>query len=233
LWTGAAASAGWGAKLMWEVYGTRAAPEVSMLAMSGWWERYWRLWFDRGHGIAVENPVLLLWFWAAPVLVWRAWWEKEWRPAAVLGATAGAYAAMFGLVPTYAGESAPGRYLCAMAPLALAAILAWVKERELKARAAAVGALAAVSVAMVVEGMWGTAAWQALGAYQDLFPRGWPAASFVHPRAAAAGDSAVYGWALLAAVAATEAAGMWSRRSAGEQGELMDGPPVHGIAASD
>lgn len=234
-WLGAGLGLACTGKLTSDVYGgaiAAAAPGAPSLSVHGWWEHYWRAWFDRGHGIAVENPVLLLWFWAAPALIARAVRERKATAPAVLAAMAGAYSAMFGFMSTSDGESAPGRFFCAMAPLALAAILLWVNEGPLKQRAAAVGAMAALSIVIVVEAMAGTPPWLGLGWYQDWFARAWDPASFVRPAAAHSGESGVYGWALLAAVAATKAAAWaWRRRnSAGKQSQLVDGPPVHSLA---
>ena len=201
-----------GAALMYSVYGTEwhfAAPASTLLTFAGSWERFWRLWFDRGHGVASANPVLLLLFWAAPALCWRAVRDAQLRPIAVLSLMLFAYSYEFALTPTSSGESPPGRFLCAIAPAALLVICYWIAPagRVLRARAAAALAIAGVSAAIFFAGVFEqTPAWLALAWYQDQFPVGWPLPSFTAKSHAHVGQSAPLGLLLLTLLAMTTSA---------------------------
>jgi hypothetical protein len=200
------------------VYGTDwrlAAPGSGVLTIDGSWERFWRLWFDRGHGIAPANPIVLLVFWAVPDLGVRALRQRELRPIALLGSMLLVYTCQFALVPTSSGESPPGRFGCAIAPPALLVISAWVVAagRGVTPRAVAAGALAFVSIAVIAVGIWsGTPAWLALPSYQDAFPVGWPLPSFSAAARAPQGQSAPLGSALLITWAFTVVLGWTSAR---------------------
>ncbi len=202
-----------GASLTYSIYGSdwhRAAPGSTGLTFVGSWERFWRLWFDRGHGVAAASPILLLLFWAVPELCFRAIRNPRLRPISVLGAMLFAYAYEFALAPTDSGESPPGRFLCAISAAALLVILYWIAPagRILLARATAALALAGVGAAVLIHGIWNqTPAWLALPWYQDHFPIGWPMPSFTWRCHAHAGPSAPLGALLLAVWALTASAG--------------------------
>ncbi len=172
-----------GASLILSIYGAewhRAAPGSTGLTFSGSWERFWRLWFHRGHGIAVLGLMLF------------------------------AYAYEFALAPTDSGESPPGRFLCAISDAALLVIVYWIAPagRILLARATSALALAGVGAAILIHGIWNqTPAWLALPWYQDRFTIGWPLPSFTWRCHAHAGQSAPLGALLLAGWALTASAG--------------------------
>ncbi len=172
-----------GASLILSIYGAewhRAAPGSTGLTFSGSWERFWRLWFHRGHGIAVLGLMLF------------------------------AYAYEFALAPTDSGESPPGRFLCAISDAALLVIVYWIAPagRILIARATSALALAGVGAAILIHGIWNqTPAWLALPWYQDRFPIGWPMPSYTWRCHAHAGQSAPLGALLLAGWALTASAG--------------------------
>ncbi len=191
------------AMLTWEVYGGRLAavsPGGYLITYHGFWERFWRLFFDRGHGIALEQPVLLLAFWAAPFLLRRAWRDARVRVPAAAVVTAALYSVAFAMFNGNAGECAPGRYLCAAAPLMLLAILHWALRGDQfdRARLKLVVALWGISLAVIAEGIVArTPPWQALLSYQRWFPFGWGPASFVVSDPFVPGESATFGVLLL------------------------------------
>ncbi len=202
-----------GASLTFSVYGSdwhRTAPSSTGLTFDYSWERFWRLWFDRGHGIAAANPILLLLFWAAPELCVRSIRNPRLRPIAVLSVMLFAYSYQFALAPTDSGESPPGRFLCAISAAALLVIYNWIVPagRILFARAAPALTLAAISAAIIAVGIYNrTPAWLALPWYQDRFPIGWNLPSFTCGVHALPGQSAPLGSVLLAIWVLTASAG--------------------------
>ncbi len=212
-WYGLVLSALFAVVLTASVFGSRwytSTPSSTGLRFDGSIERFWRLWFDRGHGIAPANPLLLLLFWAAPLICFRALRDPRLRPAALLSLMIFAYSCEFALAPTASGESPPGRFLCAASAPALLVLCYWIAPggRVLWIRASAALALAAVGAGIVGAGIISnTPAWLAFPRYQDLFPTGWPLPSFTAGVQSKAGDSSPLGWTLLCAWASTSALG--------------------------
>ncbi len=191
------------AALTWHVYHavpTAISSGAYLVSTHDVWERFCRLFFDRGQGIAPEQPVLLFAFWAAPFLVRRLWSDLRFRFAAVAIIPAGAYSIPFALLNANAGESAPGRYLSATTPLFLVGILHWALrgDRFDRSRLRLVLAVWGVSLAIIIEGIVArTLPWLAMLSYQRWFPFGWGPASVVVSDRFVQGESATYGVLLL------------------------------------
>jgi hypothetical protein len=204
---GAALTAG--ALLIFSIYGSdwhRAAPGSTGLTFDGFGERFWRLWFDRAHGIAVANPILLLLFWAVPKLCFRAIRNLRLRPIAGLGLMLFGYACECAVARAYPGESHLGRFLCAICPAALLVSLSWIEPagRILLTRAIPALALAGVSAAIIFDGIWNQRpAWLSFAWYQDRFPIGWLLSSFIWQNHARTEPSTPLGEILLAVWALT------------------------------
>jgi hypothetical protein len=179
------------------------SPNASRMTFLGAGERFWRLFFDRAQGIAPEQPVLILGFWAAPFLLREAYRRKRgWAPAIAVLAL-GLYAVPFALYNSSSGECAPGRFFCAACPLILVTVLHWAKQGDSLdfARRKMALALWAVSLAIIVEGIAvRTPPWLAMLTYQRWFPFGWGPASFMRTDPYVQGECLTYGVLLVVLV---------------------------------
>ena len=203
------------------------SPGAYLIRLSGVGERFWRLFFDRAQGIAPEQPIVLLGFWAAPFLIKKAYQGKRaWAPT-IAALAAGVYTAPFALLNSSSGECAPGRFLCAACPLILVTILHWARQDDSLnfARWKTVLALWAISLAVITEGIAvRTPPWLAMLSFQRWFPFGWGPASFLRIDPFVQGECLTYGVLLVVLV--------WLSKSlAGELTKLTMGrAPAGGLA---
>ncbi len=194
------------AVLSWHVFRhapLTAAPAAATLTLAGSWERFWRLFFDRTHGIAPAQPFVLLAFWSVPYLIRRGWRDPGKRRLAVLAGGVVLSCLPFALIPASDGDCPPGRYLCWTMPFLVIFAFHWaIRGAKLdRLRLLAVLALWGVSAAVCIDGIFSrTPSWQALDYYQHWFPAGWPPPSFLWAGELIHGNSAALGWLLLIAV---------------------------------
>ncbi len=198
-WAPAALMLGGETALTFHVYGQylRAiSPGGYLITVSGVGERFWRLFFDRTQGIAPEQPMLVLGFWAAPFVIRKAWQGKRaWAPA-MAALAVGLYTLPFALLNAGSGASAPGRFLCAGCPLILVTILHWARQGDglQFARWKTVLALWAISLAILAEGIAvGTPPWLGMLSFQRWFPFGWQPTSFLRIDPFVQGECLTYG----------------------------------------
>ncbi len=180
----------------------------TILSPSGSWERFWRLFFDRTHGIAPEQPLTLLSFWSIPFLLRRGWEQSSGRPWAVMAAGVALYSFAFALNPQGDGECAPGRYLCATLPFVVIFAFHWALRggRMDRVRLYGVLALWAVSAAIDIDCFSAIIpTWHGLTYYQRWFPAGWSPATYVFVGEWFGGNSASFGWLLIILVLLTKA----------------------------
>lgn len=180
----------------------------AVISFSGCWERFWRLFFDRAHGITPEQPLTLLLFWSVPFLLLRGRRNSAERPWAIMAAGLSAYCLVLTLNPQSGGDCAPGRFLCSILPFAVLFALRWAVRRGRLDRSRLYVALALSAVAFAIDidcVSTPIPSWQGLTYYQRIFPEGWDPASFVFVGEAFGGNSASFGWLLIIAVLLTKA----------------------------
>jgi hypothetical protein len=197
--------------LSWHVFHNAplaAAPAAATLTLAGSWERFWRLLFDRTHGVVPAQPVVLLAFWSVPYLILRGWRHPGHRLLAIMACGVALSCLPFALIPASDGDCPPGRYLCWAMPFLLIFAFHWALRgaRLDRVRLFTVLALWGVSAAICIEGILShTPSWQALDYYQHWFPAGWPPPSFLWAGELIHGNSAAIGWLLLIAVTFSKA----------------------------
>jgi len=157
---------------LWDTAGGR----LSDAMWAGCFERFWRLWFDRGHGLLVYEPWTLLAFWAAPAAL-----ANRNRCLPLMWLTGGfiAYSLMYSLFPYVPGESMPGRYMVAILPAISVLICTWTLRFRNVLGAIALAGLSAVTISHSAGAMiTARPHWDLFPGYADLYASYWPPASF-------------------------------------------------------
>jgi len=135
-------------------------------------ERFCSLWIDRGHGLAVMQPVFLLGLWAVPSFFGRLRKTASglllWAAAAIT-----AYAVLYAFFIGNPGASAPGRFLCSAEPLLAILIVQWASAGGPFQRVREGGMVILLGIGTVIvllTGLLGKAPWAVLTGYQALYP---------------------------------------------------------------
>jgi hypothetical protein len=172
--------------MVW-VYGLHllagSGPEgLSAFSFSGAFDRFWRAWFDRGHGILPMQIWLLLLLISLPVILTGSR-VFRWAAAAIL-----VYGMLLGSFIGHPGESMSGRFLCAILPLASMLMASWTWALPLLC---CIGIFQLLTSAYLGVWPWITTPWM------SLFPNYWPSASFSTPALPLATDAGPLGIAVL------------------------------------
>jgi hypothetical protein len=146
-----------------------------LFAIGGFFERYWKPFLDRHHGVVPYQPYVLLVLWAG---VWMLKPPENRRATVLFGTGLAAlfYTAMHGVWTTGPGLSMPGRYFAAVMPVFCAAVAIWAMQLDelRRFRLAIVGCGAAVSVAFYVASIANhLPPYFVLQPYRLLFSRYW------------------------------------------------------------
>jgi len=177
----------------WDTAGGR----LSDVLWRGFFERFWRLWLDRGHGLLVYEPWTLLAFWAVPGALFGR--GKRRASMWLAGGVAG-YALMYSIFPYWPGESMPGRYLVAAIPSLAVLTCSWALTGKGILRTLALGGLGLITAGFGVgAAVMGRPHWELFRGYVELYSSYWPPASFT-PAAPVVLDSAANLGALLIAL---------------------------------
>jgi len=144
-------------------------------SFNGMFERLWYSWFDTWHGLAVYQPVTLLYWWAM-VRFCRTRRLIQGDVLAWLAISAACYLLTLGLWQLGPGASLPGRYLCSLLPIFAVLIGNWVMQDEvgLQVRLAAFASLCVVGVAyLMASASQGLPPMQVFTWYRAIFPAPW------------------------------------------------------------
>lgn len=142
---------------------------------SGFFYRFWYLFFDRFHGILPFEPILIFSLWAIPFYLLRVR-ERSSLILAGLGLALSFNLVMYGLWLSQPAWSVPGRYPAASLPLMAITSTAWLMRLDSlrPVRLVAASTLAAVSLSFyAVSFVQGTRLDLSLFFYRVHFPRFW------------------------------------------------------------
>lgn len=150
--------------------------EAGFFQLTGSFERFWRMFFDRFHGVVVHQPVVGLCLWALPYYLLRAR-NRQTRIHAAIAVSLALYLLMYAPWTQGPGYSVPGRYLAAAIPFMciIITIWAWRPDPLRRVRLGIVAALSLVPVAFYATSfLLHTRLDLTMSTYRGLFHRYWP-----------------------------------------------------------